>query len=152
METRERYEGLRKEHNLPKFEEMNKDFEIIDTEESFFILREIRRKIVERIQLYSKVLESILHPETGLSDLYECKLFTEEEKDRIYTLYKNMMVLEKGSLETSIDETDKKTSEYINLVFKEWDGIKKELFWITKKLKKGWEKEEILKEDVGYLG
>ncbi len=152
METRERYEGLRKKYDLPKFEDINQDFEIIDVEGSFFVLREVRRKIVEKIQLYSKVLESILHPETALSDLYECKLFTEEEKDKIYSLYKKMMVIEKSSLETSVDETDKKTSEYINFVFREWSEIKKELSRITEKLRKGWEKEEISKEDVGYLG
>ena len=62
------------------------------------------------------------------------------------------MYFDRFSIETSVDETDKKTADFINEFWKEWPSIKKKISEIIKKLKQGWTKEIKLKEEKSYLG
>ncbi len=152
MKIKEEYEKLRKKYKLPEFKEIDNEFEITIIEHEEFLLREIRRKITEKIELYTKVLDRLLQPETVLSDMYECKIFSDEEKDALFKLFKRLMFFDRFSIETSIDENDKKSAEFINNIWKEWDKIKKELSSFIKKLKEGWLKETKIKEELRYLG
>ena len=52
MKIKEEYEKLKEKHNLPDFKEINNEFEITTIEKEEFLLREIRRKIYEKIELY----------------------------------------------------------------------------------------------------
>ena len=62
------------------------------------------------------------------------------------------MVLNRYSIETSINENDKKTAKFINDIWEEWEDIKNELSDIIARLKEDWLKEEKTKEKVRYLG
>ena len=152
-EIKKKYEDLEKKYKLPSFNNLNNEFEITTIEHEEFLLREIRRKIIEKMELYTKVLESLLQPNTdSLSDMYECRIFGDEEKDKLFKLFKRLMYFDRLSIETSIDENDKKSAEFINDIWKEWDKIKKELSIFIKKLKEEWLKETKIKEELGYLG
>lgn len=155
MKIKEEYEKLREKYNLPHFKEIDNEFEISTIDKEGFLLREIRRKIIEKIELYIKILESLLQPDTiSLSDIYEYRFFNDEEKRNIFKLFRNLMVFHRFSIETSIDEDDKKTVEFINDFWKEWDKIKKEFSGFIKKLKEEWLKESNIIDDEkgGYLG
>jgi len=78
--------------------------------------------------------------------------FNDDENDKIFKLFKRLMYSSRYSIETSIDEDDKKTSKFINDFWKEWPALKKELAEIMSKLKQSWLKEIKVKTDVGYLG
>jgi hypothetical protein len=116
------------------------------------LLRETRRKITEKIELYIKVLDGLLNPEAGLCDMLECRVFSDEEKSKMFNLYKKLMFLDRLSVEVSIDEDDSKSSEFINEVWKQWDDVKKEFLVVVKKMKESWLKETDIKEELGYLG
>ena len=62
------------------------------------------------------------------------------------------MFLNRLSIESSIGEDDKKSSEFINEVWKQWDDIKKKLLPYVKKMKESWLKEMKVKTELGYLG
>ena len=152
MDIKKKYEELEKKHNLPSYSEFNNDFEISSIEDEGFLLRTIRRKITDKLEAYNKILESVLIPESTLTCLYECQIFPDEEKRKLYTFYKKLMYFDRLAVEVSVDETDKKTADFINEFWKEWPSMKKKFSGVIEKLKDGWTKEIKLKEEMGYLG
>jgi hypothetical protein len=153
-EIKKKYEELAKKYSLPSFNNLNNEFEISTIEHEEFLLREIRRKIYEKIEVYVKILESILQPDTSsLSDMYECRVFNEKEKEDIFKLFRRLLFFDRFSIETSVNEDDKKSAEFINGFWKEWDEIKKEFSSFIKKMKEECLKEnKIMEEERGYLG
>jgi len=147
-----KYEELQKKYNLPSYKEINKDFELSIMEEEKFLLRQVRRKIAEKVEAYSKMIEPILMPESNQASMYECQLVTEEEKSKLYKLFKKMLYFDRFSIETSVNETNEQTAKFINEFWGEWSSIKSELSELFKKLKEGWTKEFELEEKRNYLG
>jgi hypothetical protein len=152
MSIKEKYQKIEKTLKLPSFDSLNNDFEISLIEEEDFFLREIRRKMTERIEAYVKLVEPVLQPEAIVCDMHECKELSEDEKSKIFEVYKKLMFLHRYSAEISIDEDDKKTSLFINEVMKDWPAVKKQLAAILKKLKESWLADTELKEDLAYMG
>lgn len=146
------YGSLKKKYNLPGFDELDRDFEIAGIEEETFLLREIRKKIAEKLEFFSKILEGTLQPETTLTQLYEAKFFSEEEKEKMFKLYKAIMMLHRQALLLSIENDEKHDAEFVNSFFGQWPRIKGQLATFFKKMEKGWKKETDVKEDLGYLG
>jgi hypothetical protein len=152
MGIKEKYQELSKKHKLPSFDEIDNEFEISTIEKDDFLLREVRRKIAEKIEVYAKFLEEILQPEVTVCNMYESKAFDAKEREGLFKLYKKLMFLSRASVETAVNEDDNKTSEYINEVFKDWNQIKEDFLKFAKKSKECWLKESDIKEDLGYLG
>ena len=86
------------------FDEINKELEISCIEKDEFLLREIRRKIIEKIEEILKFLGGILDPETNITDMYEAKIFDSEERNELFKLYQKLMFFDRYSIETSVDE------------------------------------------------
>ena len=152
MGIKEKYQELSKKHKLPPFKETDQEFEISTIEEEEFLLREIRRKIAEKIEAYSNILHSLIHPEANLCEMYECRAFTDGEKDNIFNIYKKLMFFSRYSIETSVDENDEKTAKFISDFWKDWGDIKKVLLPTMKKVKESWLKDIDVKEELGYMG
>ncbi|MBW2978251.1 hypothetical protein KY331_05375 [Candidatus Woesearchaeota archaeon] len=154
METKDKkkLEGLLKKYKLPSFKELDDEFEISTIEKKEFFLREIRRKIAEKIEAYGKLFESVLQIEPTIITLNELTAFSESDKEELYKIFRKLMVIDRGSIETSIDENDKKTAEFIKNTCKEWQDLKKELLPFVQKLKKSWMKETKIKEILRYVG
>lgn len=146
------YKSLKKKYKLPNFDELDKYFEIAGIEEETFLLREIRKKIAEKLEFFSKSLEGALQPETTLTQLYEAKFFSEEEKESMFKLYKAIMIAHRQALLLSIENDEKHDAEFVNSFFGQWPKIKEQLNTFFKKMKTGWEKETNINEDLEYLG
>ncbi len=153
MSIKEKYDKLKKRYNLPSFDDINNEFEISIIDNDEFLLRGIRRKIAEKIEAYTKFLEEqILQPSTDVSNMYEFKVFDDEERKEIFKIYKRLMFFSRFSIEAGLYEDDKKTAEFIKSVFDEWNELKKKLLKFVVKVKESWLKEKDIKEDLGYMG
>ncbi|MBW2995729.1 hypothetical protein KY332_00345 [Candidatus Woesearchaeota archaeon] len=152
MGIKEKYKELSKKYKLPSFNEINNEFEVSGIEKEDFLLREVRRKIVEKIEIYSDLLHIFLHPEASLCEMFECRAFTDEEKDKIFNVYKKLMFFNRYSIEVSIDEDNEKTAKFIKDVWKDWKDIKENILPTVKKVKGSWLKEIDIKEELRYLG
>jgi len=154
MESKDKnkYEELIKKHKLPSFKELDNEFEISTIDKHEFPLREIRRKITEKIDLYVALFESVLQVEPTIKTLNEVGAFSENEKENLYKIFRKLMVIDRSSIETSIDEDDEKTSKFIKTVFDQWKDMKKELLPVIKKLKESWIEEKDIKEILRYVG
>ena len=152
-ETEKQYNEFKKKHKLPEFAELDNEIEISDLEETNFLLRAIIRRISEKLDFYSTMLEEILQPDTSnLYALHEIRFIDDSEKKRMYDTYRKLMDINRLSVEVSLEHDKSHEAEFINRFFFEWKIIKKDLLKFVKKMRESWQIETDIKEDVGYLG
>ncbi len=149
---KKKYNELKSRYSLPDFEELNKEFELSTIECEEFLLRKIRKKIADKINTMCEFLEGLLSPDTTMANLYEYKAFDDDERKKIFELYKRLKVLEKSALELSLSPCDEKDAEFIKDVFSSWNKIKIEMIVFIKKIKNFWENESTKSSSVGYFG
>lgn len=152
-EIEKQYNELRKKFKLPEFKGIDNEFEISDLEETNFLLRAIIRRIAERLDFYSTMIEEILQPDTSnLYAMHETRFLDEDEKKQMYDLYSKLMNFNRQSIEASLEHNEKNDVDFINNLFNEWKELKKELLSYVKKMRASWKTETDIKEDLGYLG
>lgn len=150
MEIKKKYGEIK--YDMPDYEALNKEFEISTIEAEEFLLREIRRKMYDKIDKYLKILDSILQPEALIADMQECHTFTDEEKKQIYAQYKKLMYIKRLSYEIALDEDDETTAKFINDSYDVWQEVKPGLKKFVSKLKECWKKESDIHEVLNYMG
>ena len=152
-EIEQEYNNLSKKYSLPAFKEIDKEFEISSLEDTSFLLRNTLRKISEKLEFYTNMLNDLLQPDTSsLSSMHEISFFTEEEKNDIYQIFKQLMKLNRNITELILEADEDKTAQFLNSFFTEWLEIKKVLISCTNKMKKSWEKETTMEQELGYFG
>ena len=151
-ELKESFTKLQINYSLPNFDELDHEFEIKDITNENIILREIKDRILDKLDEYMKILESIVQPESTLLHMYESRVFTDDEKTDVYKLYKRFNYLLRFSIQTEIEDGEEKVAEFINVSYKEWLDIKPRLLKIVIKLKESWQKDDDHEENVFYCG
>ncbi len=151
-EVKKKFEELRKKYGLPRFDELAKEFEIDSIEKKDFLLRNIRKKVHSKIIAFCELMEEVLQPEANISAIYESGVFNEEEKQKVFDLYKKFMALNREGTEAALKNSEEAGSEYIKKVYKELIGIKAELLPIITKIKEAWQQETSDEEKLGYFG
>ena len=146
------YESLRKKYKLPGFDELDAEFEISAIEAESGLLREVRKQISEKVGNVSSLVEEVLQPDTNLVNLYESRVFDEDEKKRLFELYKRLMVVDRNLVELMIANDEKLDAEFIKSFAAEWKKTKPELLRFIRKLRESWEKETEEGESAGYMG
>jgi len=152
QKIKKKYNELKEKYSLPDFDEINPIFSIYKIENEDFLLKQIRKKIIGKTISMSEILENFLHPDTILSDIYECKVFSDSERDRIFKLYKKLKILEKESIELSLEPDEKMEAEFIKNVFNSWSNIKQEMLFFIRKVKEFWKNELPKSKIEGYFG
>ena len=148
------YEELKKKHKLPSFEELNEEFEIekLQERETDFLLRQIRRAMVEKIAVVLRFLELIVNPAEAQTPLYifsVMKSISGDTKKVVERAYKELTAMELGALSLDIQYNEKKEVIFIKEMNKRWPQSKKDLVQITQKLEVVWSHE---KSHEGYFG
>ena len=152
-EIEKQYNELRKKFRLPDFKEIDFEFEISDLEETNFLLRCIIRRIAEKLDFYTTMIEELLQPDTSnVYAMHETSFFSDIEKKLMYDLYKRLMSLNRSSIAASLNHNEKEEIAFIKTIFDEWKEIKKDLLFFVKKMKSSWNTELDIKDDIGYLG
>ncbi|MBN2112050.1 hypothetical protein JW707_03025 [Candidatus Woesearchaeota archaeon] len=150
---KETYEKYRKKYSLPPYDEVNAEMEISSFESEDFLLRQIRKKIAERVEAITTPLASILQPSAdSLNDMHECRFFDDKEKGRIIDFYKKLMFISRMALEADISHDEKTEASVINEYFKTWAEVKNDVVLFLGRLKSCWEKETEIEEKLEYFG
>jgi len=152
QKIKKKYNELKEKYSLPDFGEINPIFSIYKIENEDFLLKQIRKKIIGKTISMSEILENFLHPDTTLSDIYECRVFSDSERDRIFKIYKKLKILEKESIELSLEPDEKMEAEFIKNVWNSWDDIKQEMLFFIRKVKEFWKNELPKPKIEGYFG
>ncbi len=161
MKTKKELDNLKKEYlvfekkyKLPKFSELNVDFEIekLQGHETDFLLREIRRIINEKINAFLRLFELFLTPQSApLFLLSAIKNLSPEEKEKIEKIYKKIMVFEIKAISLDIDYSEKKEADFIKEISSFWNNLKIDLKIIDEVLSRIKE-ETIQKKNKSYFG
>jgi len=154
-------ENIEKEYNilvvkfsLPSFNKLNQEFEISSIEKPDFLLRNIRRKMHEKLEFFSKTVESIIHPSgESIVSSYESDFFSDEEKNSLVSLHKKLLIFERRSSLLDIESSEENEAIFINDLFNEWNNLKSSLKNVLNKLITGWTNESSDNESGGkYFG
>ena len=148
------YEKIRKKLNLPDFDLLNNEFEIIKIEPDGLLLREIKRKINEKLSSACELLAKLIQPETtSLVDLYEYRCFDDAAKKKIFELFSNVMYLKRKINESELLLDDKIDAAIIKQAAETWPKMRQQMIPFVKELEVCWEKTpESDKELKEYLG
>ena len=120
------------------FEELQSDYELT---EEHLTTKIIMRKIGETLEGYVKILVQILQPEEFPS-LYECAVFDDSEKNRIFVLFKDMMITHRELLKAEVLNEEKNSIATINYVHQEIKSHKQEILGIITKMQDSWKKDD----------
>ena len=152
--VKEAYEKIKKKYSiLPNYDELNIEFEIGSIENQEFLLREIRRKINEKVCTFMDYLARILQPEgISLSDFYEFQCFKKEEKTELFLLFKELRFQYRHFMLLDLLVDYKKEAETIRDSLKFWKAFRKKLAPYFETLEVCWTKEYKEEEFLKYLG
>jgi hypothetical protein len=146
------YSKLKEEFKLPKFQELNSEFELEFIDKEQFLLRSIRRRMNEKVIFFCRIIETVIFPQAAsYINVVENKVFTEEEKQKYLKLYREFMEFERRSLRVDAQSSDDKDAKYIKDLFKIWPRFKKETESFIHKLEKAWKEEEKVTTE-GFFG
>lgn len=153
MTLKKKYNDLRKRYNLPSYDEINANFSIEDIDDdSELILTNIRIKIFEKIEFFTKLIESMLQPDTVFTSMYEARYISDEEKKEAYNLFKRLTALLRYATLVSINNEEEDNAKFINGAYELWCSVKKEMQKHIQRLCNVWKKETDISEDLSYFG
>ena len=157
MELKKEYDILAKKYNLPDYEDLDKEFELLyvmDIKEIKYPLRFVRRRINDKMAWACTMIQSILQPNPGsLVNLQESNCFTKDDKQKLFAALKDMMQLERKSLLLDINFNEKEDATFIAEAFNRWLTVKKDVSWMAEKMHQYWTTmEEEKKTTDHYFG
>ncbi|PIN81357.1 hypothetical protein COV13_01420 [Candidatus Woesearchaeota archaeon CG10_big_fil_rev_8_21_14_0_10_32_9] len=148
----EKYEELKKKYDLPNFKELDSDFELYSIDEDDDLIREILKKIYEKVDSYTKFLEDLLQPDSRISLMREASTLTPVEQALVTKLHMNGMLITRELLEVNLEYDETIAAKIIKKDYEDWQKMKLELKKIVIKLKESWMKEIKTEQDRGYFG
>lgn len=153
--VKEDYENLKKKYSLPDFKELEEEFDIGKVFEkdceTNFILRDIRKIINEKLSAYLHLFETFMNPASApLFVLSMVKNLNDEDRKRIKELHKKIVKLTIIIMKLDTIYNEKTEAEFINLVFKEWKGMRKPIYEILERLDS--EEKNNSENQRGYFG
>lgn len=146
------YGKLQEKYKLPNFQDIFADFELHSIDDTALLLAEIRKKMVDKLDQFTMMLQPVLQPDTTINDLHECRFFSEEEKRPLNDLYARLMALIKRGLKASVTMKEKDDAEYIIAVASQYAELKKSMTNVAERLEAGWKKAEETEEGQWYVG
>ena len=107
-EIEQEYNKLSKKYKLPKFNEIDSEFEVSSLENERFLIRNILRKIAEKLEFYIDIIGNLVHPDaSNISSMYEIRYLTNDEKNNMYLLFKKMMKTHRGIIGIVLNNDEK---------------------------------------------
>jgi hypothetical protein len=150
-----RYVTLKKKYLLPDWERLDEDFDISkafieDGEE--FLLREIRRKMGEKISSYLPLFESFMNPSAApLFIMNLRKSFDGKDIEKLRIVYKKIIKIHFKFLEADTIYSEEKEIDLIKEFFEMWQNEKKVVSEILQKVELHSE-EDLSSKGSNYFG
>ena len=148
------YAVLEKKYKLPSFKELNEDFDIEKSaeHETDFILREIRKLVMDKVVAYLRFVEMLLNPANSpMFFLALIKGLTSQDKRILERIYEKLGDLEIDVIELDAVYNEEDEAEFIKKISKEWKEISKEMVKMVEVLRRNWHQKSS-KGESGYCG
>ncbi|MBU4308592.1 MAG: hypothetical protein KJ566_02255 [Nanoarchaeota archaeon] len=151
---KEKYLEIQKRFGLPDFDELNREFQIekIDSDETDYLIREIRKFFAEKFSNYMRFVEALLNPSNSPLFVFSIvKSLNSDDKTILQEVYKKLAKIEVDLIEVDLDFSEEKEAEFIKENYKVWKEIKKDLLKIIEVVKKNWD-NKFEDSAKGYFG
>lgn len=110
--------------------------------------RIVLHAMIDRVEAYAKIIYPIIQPEEFHS-LHECTVFDDSDKQKIFELYKQLMILHRELLKIDI-RNDASELNSLSKRHEELNSMRPELLRIVDKMQSAW-KRDSKKGTVGYI-
>ncbi|MBU1129520.1 MAG: hypothetical protein KJ949_02735 [Nanoarchaeota archaeon] len=151
---KEKYLEIQKRFGLPDFDELNREFQIekIDSDETDYLIREIRKFFAEKFSNYMRFVEALLNPSNSPLFVFSIvKSLNSDDKTILQEVYKKLAKIEVDLIEVDLDFSEEKEAEFIKETYKVWKEIKKDLLKTIEVVKKNWD-NKFEDSAKGYFG
>ncbi|MFZ3076881.1 MAG: hypothetical protein WA139_00315 [Candidatus Aenigmatarchaeota archaeon] len=150
MEPKE-YAKLRKKYKkLPSWDWVEKNF-FFKPEEGPMLVQ-IKRNMFEKFESVCEDMESLLSVGENLESFYERKMLNQQERDKLFELYKIIKSLLWSCNKISIDYNEKQHADWIVSAKDSWDRMKPGIAKFCEKLSEGWKTYKKPETDTSYHG
>lgn len=147
------YEKLKSKFDLPDFKVLDNEFEISAIEKPVFLLRNIRRKIFERLGTVAEFLDPLFQPNMASAvNMQEYKCISDSERIKLFGILQKIMILYNEIRDAGLACDEKEDARAIKITIKDWPEIRKELRPFIQRLISCWKKSSEPKEITGYFG
>jgi NhaP-type Na+/H+ and K+/H+ antiporter len=146
------YQQCARQHALPSFDTLNTSFDIDTIDTSKHVLKEIAKRIFDRIDLFKKVLEGVLQPDTSLLTMQEAERLTEQDHEMVMKVVRTLMHLDRMLLEAELLNNDAKYAAFIAEASKEWPQVRRNLAPVITRMQAGWNTKQQQERTHHYLG
>ena len=147
------YLDVQAAHKLPDYDALNADFEI-DTIDPVakHLLKELTKKIFDRIELFKKILETTLQPDVSILSMQEAEFLAENDHEIVADILRRLMTLDRSLLLAELQNSNELYAQFIITAAKEWPNVKKDLTPIIKRMQAGWSTRTKARQFQQYLG
>jgi hypothetical protein len=147
------YAELRAKHQLPDFALLDREFEISSIEKPQFLLRSIRRKISERLDSLTQLLDPLIQPDAGsYVHLNEYRALTEGDRRELMKQFQHVMELYLACIDAELSANDAQDAKLIARAAAEWPQIRESIRPFVQKVAAMWTRSTEHKDHVGYFG
>jgi len=139
QELKTKYEAKKIVYNLPDYSKFGEDFDVekASEKETDFIIREVRRIVIEKISAYMHLFETILNPSSGSLLIFSViKNLDHDDKKDIRELYKKLAAMEITSMKLDTIYNEKTEADFILKTYCDWQDIKIKINKIFEKFDK----------------
>lgn len=146
---------LEKKYKIPSFEELTTDFEVekVVDKETSFLIREIRRAIVEKLSAYAQLFETLMNPNSPPMFFFSIlKKIPKADKEKIKEMYEKISRIQIKVMLLDTIYNEEAEAEFVNNAFKEWQVMKKEIHDIIERFDSESEGIKDSSHGAGYFG
>jgi len=139
QEVKDKYELKKHTYSLPDFSKFAEDFDIekAGDKETDFIIREIRRIVIEKVSAYIHLFETILNPSSGSLLIFSViKNLDHDDKKDIRDLYKKLASMEITAMKLDTIYNENAEADFIIKTYNDWQEIKLKINKIFEKFDK----------------
>lgn len=150
---RERLRRELEQAGVPEAETVIAEFDLLTIdEEAQNLLKEMAKRVKERVDGYARLLEELIQPDAGLASMNECGFFEEREHERIVKGYRRLMRIIRRQTLAELRATPEAYREFLTEAIPAWRQEKEWLLTVAERLADGWKNGQPLQTEKGYFG
>jgi len=148
----QQYKKIQIKFNLPHINELKQTFKC--DSETYENIDQLRVGISDQLFAFTeRVIEHVIVGGDSFCCLFEQDMLTDEERKKLFELYKKIQVLKWENNMLMVKPSDKKTGEWLSKAWSLWNNeVEAETTKICKKLSASWSDLTFKEDKVRYMG
>ncbi|MCA9477758.1 MAG: hypothetical protein KC535_01270 [Nanoarchaeota archaeon] len=139
-------------YQLPSLDNWHEELGPFDTEDKGLLLTLIE-KLTDKSNKFTTFLEEMLHPDSSITSMQEASVFSNEEREALFALFKRLTFFQRKSLLIQLSSSEGEKAQYLKEFLSSFQSCKNELKQHIEKALSVWSAKEINTSSFeGYFG